>query len=204
MNKKKSAKVLGHCLRLSIFVFFAGIFQGCSIQQPSFRGTVIAEPEAAPEISLGDQEGNIFRLSDQKGNVVLLFFGFSHCPEACPMTLSTWKQIESRLNGNADKVKFVFVSVDPERDDAESLGSFVSAYSQRIISLHGSAEELTPIHRSYGVFIEKDNEKISGGSYLINHTTSIILIDQQGHWRLNYPYGVSADDIVLDIEILLK
>jgi len=185
-------------------VLVSGIFQGCSSQEPSFRGTVIAGPEAAPEIGLDDQEGNKFRLSDQKGKVVLLFFGFSHCPEACPMTLSTWKQIESRLNGAVDGVKFVFVTVDPERDDAESLGNFVSAYSQRIISLRGDAQALKPIHQSYGIFIEKDNEKISEGSYLINHTTSIILIDQKGRWRLNYPYGVSADDIVHDIEILLN
>ncbi len=174
----------------------------CSAPPPAFKGTVIEPPTDAPPVNLRDHNGKDFRISENKGKILLLFFGFTHCPDACPSTLMNWETIKKEIRANEDNVKFVFISVDPSRDSQKSLHKYVALYGDDIIGLTGTQKDLDPIYKSYGIFAEKELKK--NRDYLINHTTSIILIDKQGKWRLNYSYGTSPIDIALDIKRLLS
>jgi protein SCO1/2 len=154
----------------------------------SFRGSMLDEPVDVPDFALTDENGGLFRLSDQQGNVVLLFFGYTSCPDVCPTTLATWRKVHEALGEDAERVRFVFVTVDPERD---------------FIGLTGAPDELDPVYEAFDVYYEKDTSSGSALGYLINHTATTFVLDPQGRWRLRETYGTEAEDIVHDIRQLL-
>jgi protein SCO1/2 len=170
---------------------------------PSFRGTVLDPPKPIQDFALTDQNGGTFRLGDQQGNVVLLFFGYTFCPDVCPTTLGTWKRVHETLGADAQDVRFVFVTVDPERDTPERLKQHLEAFGSDFIGLTGSPEELQPVYQAFGVYFEKDAETESAAGYLVNHTASTFVIDPEGRWRLKFSFGASDEDIVHDIKQLL-
>jgi protein SCO1/2 len=171
---------------------------------PSFRGSVLEDPVAVPDWTLTDENGDLFRLSDQQGNVMLLFFGYTSCPDVCPTTLATWRKIHEGLGDDAQRVRFVFVTVDPERDTAERLGMHVNAFNPDFIGLTGTPEELDSVYEIFDVYYEKDASSGSALGYLVNHTATTFVLDPEGKWRLRETYGTEAADIVHDIQQLLK
>ncbi len=172
-------------------------------RQPAFKGTVLQDPVPAPDFTLTDQHGRPFRLSDQKGHVVLLFFGYTHCPDVCPTTLSIWKQVEAQLGDDAKKVRFVFITADPERDTPQRLREHLALFSPNFIGLTGTPEELAPVYQAYHVYVEKASEEQTAVGYLVNHTSTTYVIDPQGRWRLTIPFGTPAEDVVHDVRLLL-
>jgi protein SCO1/2 len=170
---------------------------------PSFRGSVLAEPVAVPDFTLTDQYGETFRLSDHRGNVVLLFFGYTQCPDVCPTTLATWRKIHEALGEDAERVRFVFVTVDPERDTAERLGLHVNAFNPDFIGLTGAQDELDAVYDTFDVYYEKDTSSGSAAGYLVNHTATTFVLDPDGRWRLRETFGMEVDDVVHDIRQLL-
>jgi protein SCO1/2 len=171
---------------------------------PSFRGSVLDEPVTVPDLILTDQDGGTFRLSDQQGNVLLLFFGYTSCPDVCPTTLATWRKVHEALGDDADRVRFVFVTVDPERDTPERLGLHVRAFNPDFIGLTGAEEELQPIYDFFDIVFEKDTSSGSALGYLINHTATTFVVDPEGQWRLRETFGTEIEDIVHDIRQLLE
>lgn len=165
---------------------------------------MLEEPLAVPDFALTDQHGLPFRLSEQQGQVVLLFFGYTQCPDVCPTTLATWRRVHEALGEDAGQVRFVFVTVDPDRDTPERLGAHVNAFNPDFIGLSGSAEELQAVYDIFGVFYEKDTSSGSAAGYLVNHTATTFVVDPQGQWRLRETFGTEVDDIVYDIQQLLK
>lgn len=176
----------------------------CGQSPPSFRGNALDSPVPAPEFALTDQHGEFFRLSEQRGQVVLLFFGYASCPDVCPTTLSTWRRVIEELGADADQVRFVFVTVDPERDTRERLREHLALFSPDIVGLTGTLEELEPVYQAYGVYREKETLPDSELGYQVTHTASAYVIDSDGHWRLRHLFGTPAEDIVHDIRQLLK
>lgn len=171
---------------------------------PSFRGSVLDEPVDVPDFVLTDENGEPFRLSDQRGDIVLLFFGYTSCPDVCPTTLATWRKVHEGLGEDADRVRFAFVTVDPERDTPERLGLHVNAFNPDFVGLTGTPEELEPVYEIFGVYYEKDTSSGSALGYLINHTATTFVVDPEGRWRLRETYGTEVEDIVYDIRQLLK
>jgi len=176
-----------------------------------FRGSVLSQPIAATDFTLTDQHGQPFRLSEQRGKVVLLFFGYTSCPDVCPTTLSAWKRVHEELGDEAERVRFVFVTVDPERDTPERLGLHVDLFNPDFVpvqggfvALTGTPDELEPIYEAYGVYYEKVETPGSALGYLVNHTSSGYVIDPQGNWRLRHAFGTVSADIAYDIRELLK
>ena len=170
-----------------------------------FRGTAYTEPyPSAPDIDLTRNDGSQFRLSDLRGNIVLVFFGYTSCPDVCPITLGQLKQVVDKLGENdAQNVKVLFVTVDPERDTAEAMQKYVDHFDAGFVGLSGSETQLQPIWNGYGIFREKV-ESTSAAGYLVDHTARITLIDQDGNLRLSYGFETPVDDIVHDIKLLLK
>jgi len=133
--------------------------------------------------------------------VVLLFFGYTYCPDVCPATLGEIREVFQSLGGRAVDVDFVFITIDPQRDTAESLGRHLAAFDERFIGLSGSEQALAQIYLDYGVYISRSSESEAG--YLLEHNSQIFVIDRAGNLRETFPFGVSAATIQRDLEVLL-
>lgn len=171
----------------------------------SFRGTFFEEPyPAAPEIELARANGSSFQLSETRGKVVLLFFGYTSCPDVCPTTLAELTQALERLGPeNAQQVQVLFITVDPQRDTPERVQEYVDHFNPDFIGLSGTESELATVWRNYGVFRE-NVEGTSAAGYLVNHTARVTLIDQAGNMRVSFAFDTPVDDIVHDLKLFLR
>lgn len=170
---------------------------------PRFRGTSYVEPLlSAPQIKLKQASGTDFLLSDYKGKIVLLFFGYTSCPDVCPVTLAELKVALDETDGGDLNLQVVFISVDPQRDTPEKIQKYVEHFDDSFIGLSGSIEQLEPVWTNYGVY----REVVQGGTamnYIVNHTARVTLVDAQGNLRLSYGFQTPPADIAHDIDILL-
>lgn len=180
------------------------LFSACRQSDSTFKGTLLDEAIPAADFTLTDQDSQAFTLSAKNDKIILLFFGYAYCPDVCPLTLSTWKQVQDTMQEEHDKIEFVFITVDPERDTVEKLREHLSIYSETFYGLTGTAEELLPVYQDYGVYREKVRVSESAAGYLMNHTARIFLIEPGNVWRLSYTYDTPAIDIVHDLRRLLK
>lgn len=171
----------------------------------SFRGTSYAEPyPVASEIDLARSDGSRFRLSELRGEIVLLFFGYTSCPDVCPATMAELRQALSELQQqDADQVKVVFVTVDPERDTPARVQEYVTQFNPAFIGLSGSKSDLEKIWAEYGVYREIAGEQSAAG-YIVNHTARVNLIDQQGNLRVSFSFDTPVENIVHDLKLMLK
>ncbi|MDQ7031036.1 MAG: SCO family protein [Ardenticatenia bacterium] len=183
-----------------ILLFLTGVACG---QMPAFKGTVLPDPVPAADFTLTDQHSTPFRLSEQRGRVVLLFFGYTNCPDVCPTTLTTWKQVEQALGQQAQDVRFVFITADPQRDTPERLRAHLAAFSPNFIGLTGTPEELASVYQAYHVFVNASAAEETAADYLVEHTAAVFAIDPDGMWRLTFPFGTSAEDMAHDVRLLL-
>ena len=170
----------------------------------TFRGTAYSEPyPPAPQIELIKSNGETFRLSDQKGKIVLLFFGYTSCPDVCPTTMAELNMALSAIPKKANSVQVVFVSVDPERDTSQKVQEYVEHFNPSFIGLSGSQKELEKVWNEYGIFREIVQSN-SAMDYTVNHTARITLVDSNGNLRLSYGFDTPVEDIVNDLNLLLK
>ncbi|HEU0293312.1 MAG TPA: SCO family protein [Anaerolineales bacterium] len=189
------------------FVFLLAVGAAVLIFGPpaSFRGTTYAEPyPIASEIDLARSDESRFRLSDLRGDIVLLFFGYTSCPDVCPATMAELQQALSELKEqDAKRVKVVFVTVDPERDTPERVQDYVDQFNPSFIGLSGSKTDLEKIWADYGVYREIADEQSAAG-YIVNHTARVSLIDPQGNLRVSFSFDTPVEDIVHDLKLVLK
>ncbi len=169
----------------------------------AFHGTVINPPLPVTDFSLQTANGESFRLSDQEGKIVLLFFGYTSCPDVCPTTLAIFKQVHERLGDDAQMVRFVMITADPDRDTPEKVAAYVAQFNSEFIGLSGSLADLGTIWKELGVFVEKQDSGSAAG-YLVSHTASVYVIDQNGDLLMTLPYGTSAIDMANDLTQHLK
>jgi protein SCO1/2 len=157
-------------------------------------------PRPAPEFTLAGSDGSEVTLAEHRGKVVLLTFGFTYCAAVCPTTLATLAQARSRLGDKADAVQVIFVTVDPDRDDAAQMSRYLAAFDPSFIGATGEPAALAAVREAYGVTAVKEG---TGPDYAMAHTSSIFLIDRAGRLRAMMPFGRDAADFAHDIEILL-
>lgn len=171
----------------------------------SFRGTTYAEPyPPAPQFALTRSDGTSFQLSGMRGRVVLLFFGYTSCPDVCPTTLAELNQALGKLNGgDAERVQVLFVTVDPARDTPERAQEYVSHFNPGFIGLSGSEADLTKVWGDYGIF-RAVTEGTSALGYTVDHTARVTLIDAEGNLRVSFSFETPVDDIVHDLKLILK
>lgn len=169
-----------------------------------FRGVTLDPPKEAPDFTLTDFDGKPFQLSDHRGKVVILFFGFTNCPDMCPAALSDMAAARRKLGADAEKVQGVFVSLDPDRDTPERLKRYVTAFDPTFIGVRGSETELAPVVKDYGVTYMRRDLPGSALGYTIDHSTFIYVIDASGRWRLLFTHGMPVDDIVSDLRYLVR
>lgn len=157
-------------------------------------------PRLAPVLRLASSNGGGLSLADYRGKVVLLEFGFSNCPNVCPMTLAVLAQARKQLGADARHVQVVFVTVDPERDTARQLRAYLGGFDRSFVGATGTPAQLAAAREAYGVMAKR---KDIGDGYTVGHYSSVYLIDREGRLRAMMPYGRQAGDYVHDLRILL-
>lgn len=161
----------------------------------SFLGGVIGGP-----FHLVDQNAKPFTEADLKGRWDLVFFGFTHCDDTCPMTLNNLALARDRLGAARDKVQIVFVSVDPERDTPAVLKSYVARFGAPIVALTGTADEVKAIARGYRVFYAR--HPLAGGGYDMDHSAVVYVMDPQGRFAANLAPDASPDEVAARLKAL--
>jgi protein SCO1 len=201
MDRKTLLVGLGSFLLLLVVGVVVFIFA----PPASFRGTTFATPyPVASEIDLARSDGSRFRLSEMRGEVVLLFFGYTSCLDVCPATMAELRQALSELKEqDAERVRVVFVTVDPDRDTPERVQEYVNQFNPAFIGLSGTETELEKTWADYGIYREIVKEQSVAG-YDVNHIARVSLIDQQGNLRVFYSSDTPVEDIVHDLKLVLK
>ncbi len=191
---------------IALLLLLAASVSACTnpFARGGFHGTVLEPPNAAPDFVLTDQNGSAFRLSDQRGQVLLLFFGYTTCPDICPTAMADFNKVRKLLGDDAGRVRFTFVSVDPERDTVPVVKSYVEFFHSSFVGLTGERPALEAVWKDYGVAVVREEAPQSGAGYLVSHSSLIYAIDGQGRWRLLFPLELPAESVAEDVRALLR
>lgn len=174
-------------------------FQGTDLTGVPFAQDVATLPQ---EFALNDHNGQARTLADFRGKVVAVFFGYTHCPDVCPTTLSDFAAALQQLGAQADRVQVVFVTVDPQRDTPELLRQYVPAFNPAFLGMYADEETLKRLAKAYKVVYQKTSVN-APDDYLVDHSTGSYVYDPQGKLRLLIPYGSSPGAIAQDLRALL-
>lgn len=171
-----------------------------------YHGMIFDEPKPAAEIEGVNYDGTTFRLSDLQGQLTLVFFGYTHCPDVCPFTLVELADAYKQLGEETKDVNVVFVTVDPDRDTPEQLSQYVPTFNPDFYGVYVTGEALETVKSAYGVFAEKRpvEEGQNAANYFVDHTAGIYLIDRKGDMKALFKHDIPAEDLVPDLEHLLK
>jgi protein SCO1/2 len=178
-----------------------GATSACQRPAPSFKGIDITGAEYGRSFSLPDADGVTRTLADFKGKLVLVFFGFTQCPDVCPTTLSRAVEVRKLLGPDADKVQVVLITVDPERDTPEVLRDYVKAFDPSFVALRGDAASTAATAKEFKVFFQKVQ---TSSSYTMDHTAVTYVCDPKGRVRLALRHEQSAADVAADLKTLLR
>ncbi len=179
-----------------------------TLTRPAFAPAASSVTKDPPvplrNFALTNQDGQPIQLSDLRGKTVMLFFGYTHCPDVCPVTIADFVQLKKKLGGNAEKTVFVMVSVDGERDTPAVLKNYMRSFDTSFIALTGESDKVRALTADFGANFINQQKTGTQESYLVAHTAFSYLIDAQGRWRMAYPYGMPTDDMAKDIQKILS
>jgi len=181
------------CLLLSLTVL-AGETEG-------LKAGVFNPPREAPDFSIRGSDGAALTLKHYRGKVVVLGFGYTSCPNVCPVTLAVLAQAHRKLGPLGSQVQVLYLTVDPERDNAERLKQYLAAFDPTFVGGTGTAAQMAAVRSSYGVTAEKHG---TGSDYAVAHSSFVYLITRNGKLQALMPFGHKADDYVHDISMLLN
>lgn len=197
-------------VKANIYVCLLGLFlltgmTGCKQESSAkkFHSTDITGVEFGQDFQLTDHTGKVRTLADFRGKAVAMFFGYTHCPDVCPTTLSDMAQAMTLLGKDADKLQVLFVTVDPARDTPELLAKYVPAFNPAFLGLYGDEAATAKVAKDFRVFYQKHQSK-SGQGYDVDHTAGTYVFDQSGKLRLFMSYGQGADIIAHDLRALFS
>lgn len=167
-------------------------------------GIAIGAAQPAQDFTLQGSNGRPVTLSEFRGKPVLLYFGYTTCPDVCPTTLADLKKAMQELGSAKDKVQVLFVTVDPERDTAERLATYLQYFDPSFIGLTGSLPDIEAIASRFGVIFKKNTTVTSAADYLVDHTSAVLLLDADGTLRLMFPYGTSGEQLASDTKLFMR
>ena len=194
---KKRLFLLGLLLALAACDKF-----GSNANAPAFKGIDLTGADYARTLNLTDQDGHIRTLADFKGKVVVVFFGYTQCPDVCPTTMAELAEVKRSLGPDGDKLQGVFVTIDPERDTPALLKAYVGSFDKSFVALRGSDEQTKAAAKEFKVFYAKVPGKTEG-SYTMDHTAASYVFDTQGRVRVFTRYGSGPQALADDVKLLL-
>jgi len=187
---------------LSRLVLVAFALAGCGGSGTSFRNTDITGADYGRDFTLADHTGKTRTLADFRGKLVVMFFGYTRCPDVCPTTLAELKAVKERLGEDGKKLQVLFVTVDPERDTPKLLADYVPAFDPSFLGLYGDSAAIAKVAKDFRVFYQKAPGK-TPDSYTVDHTAGSYVFDPQGRLRLFARQG-NAANLIADIRTLLR
>ena len=194
---------------LAVAATTAALLAGCDklglpagAAKASFKGVDITGAEYARTLTLPDIAGQPRTLADFKGKVVVVFFGYTQCPDVCPTTMAELAQVKKSLGVDGEKVQGVFVTIDPERDKPEVLKAYMASFDPAFVALRGTAEQTLAAAKEFKAFYAKVPGKTEG-AYTMDHTAGSYVFDAEGRVRLFVRYGGGADALAADLRALL-
>ena len=192
-------------LRRSVLLALgASVLAACAPEpKPQFKAVDITGADYAKNFALSDQHGKVRTMKDFEGKVVVIFFGYTQCPDVCPTTLTEIAEARKLLGADGAKVQPVFITVDPERDTPELLKAYVGNFGPDVVALTGSPEQIAAVAKDFKVFFRRVEGK-APGSYFMEHSAASFVYDPQGRLRLYSRYGSGAQALADDIRLLLK
>ncbi|HFD40739.1 MAG TPA: SCO family protein [Anaerolineae bacterium] len=205
MSKKRWGLIVGLGLVLIVVLAGAAFALGRALRPYNLHAVELDPPKPATDFTfISSRTGQPVSLSDFRGKVVLLYFGYTTCPDVCPATLTDYKRVYEILGDKTKDVQFLWVTVDPERDTPEKMEDYVSHFNSEFLGLiPPSAEDLARVAAAYNVYYER-HDYGSGAGYLMDHTATVALIDPQGMWRAIIPFQADPQETADDIEYLIK
>ena len=189
--------------RLLLSSIAALALTACSPDKPKFNGIDVTGADYAKGFTLTDHNGQSRSLSDFKGKVVVLFFGYTQCPDVCPTSMNELAEVKRLLGNDGDKLQGVFVTVDPARDTTELLKAYMSNFDPTFVAFVPTADELPVVAKQFKIYYKKV-EGQTPTSYTMDHSAGSYVYDTQGNLRLYSRYGVGVQVLAQDIQTLLK
>lgn len=184
--------------RLSALLLLAALLAACVPSRPAFKGTDISGVEWGGDFTLTAHTGKPVKVSDYQGKVVVLFFGYTHCPDICAPTLTRLAAMLKQLGPDAERVQVLFITVDPKHDTVAQLASFVPKFHPAILGLTGTEQEIGKVAQDYKVAFQHNP-----GSTIIDHFGGILMKDPKGKLRLLFKNDATAEDMTHDVRRLL-
>ena len=175
----------------------------CSEPKPAFKAVDITGADYAKELNLPDQNGQVRKLKDFSGKLVVVFFGYTQCPDVCPTTMQELAEVKRLLGPDGDKLQAVFVTVDPERDTTELLKAYVENFDASFVALRPTQEQLPAIAKEFKIYFKRVEGK-TPTSYTMDHSAGSYTFDTEGRVRLFNRYGMGAQALADDFKLLLK
>ena len=196
-------KTLRALLAALLVPLFAILSTGCVPSPPAFKNTDVTGSDCCKDFRLNDHSGQVRTLADFRGKVVVMFFGYTQCPDVCPTTMMEMTAVLQQLGADAQRVQMLFVTVDPERDTQELLSHYVPAFHPSFIGLYGNLETTAATAKAFRVFYQKQPGS-TPNSYTVDHTAGSYVFDPQGRVRLFARYGDGGANLAADLRMLLK
>ena len=181
----------------------AGVFSACSERKAEFRGIDVTGAEYARDLPLTDHNGQQRSLKDFAGKVVVVFFGFTQCPDVCPTSMQELAEVKRSLGADGDRLQGIFVTVDPERDTAEMLKAYMGNFDPSFLALRGSPEQLAAVAKDFKIYYKKVEGK-TDTSYTMDHSAGSYVYDPAGRLRVYHRYGSGSQALAADVATLLK
>ena len=192
------------CAKAAVLLVAGALaLSGCGAGTPKFKSSDVTGAGFGRDFALTDPAGKPRTLADFRGKVVVLFFGYTQCPDVCPTTLSALAEAMKTLGADAGRVQVVFVTVDPDRDTAELLSSYVTAFDPSFVGLRGDADAIARTAKEFKILYQKQPGR-TPGSYTVDHSAGTFVFDPQGRLRLYVGNGQGAEVFAHDIRELLR
>lgn len=200
MNKRNAIKSVAACALLAGATV---LFSACSEKKVEFRGIDVTGAEYARDLPLTDHNGQQRSLKDFAGKVVVVFFGFTQCPDVCPTSMQELAEVKRSLGADGDRLQGIFVTVDPERDTAEVLKAYMGNFDPSFLALRGSPEQLAAVAKDFKIYYKKVEGK-TDTSYTMDHSAGSYVYDPAGRLRVYHRYGSGSQALAADVATLLK
>ncbi len=201
-SRRRSA--IKNIAKYSILTCCIGILIACSKEEaPQFKSIDLTGADYAKDFALPDQNGQLRSMKDFAGKVVVVFFGFTQCPDVCPTSMAELAQIKKLLGADGDKLQAIFITVDPERDTPEVLKAYMGNFDPSFLALRPAIDKLPGVAKDFKIYYKKVEGK-TPGSYSMDHSAGSYVYDPKGNVRLYNRYGTGVEGLTSDIRLLLK
>ncbi|CAM8669114.1 Copper chaperone SCO1/SenC [Comamonadaceae bacterium] len=200
MNKRSAIQFIAAG---AVLACAGGLLSACSESRPKFSSVDVTGASYAKDFEMTDHNGKVRRLADFKGKVVVMFFGYTQCPDVCPTSMAELAEVKKALGADGDKLQGIFVTVDPARDTPEVLKGYMENFDPTFLALYTTPEKLEALAKDFKVYYKRVNGQ-TPTSYTMDHSAGSYIYDTQGNLRLFTRYGSGAQALATDIKQLLK